>query len=159
MPGEYSTESLAAHFETTNRRLDHIEQQLLLLAKTVGVPYATWAESQNVPDDVIELARAGKTLEAIARYRQLTGANLQQARSIVAGLARGLASTVPGQAHFSGCTFARSAVASGRAFTLLSKIATQLGPTTKTSFTDECVFRSSEQRAAFPFGICLVRAA
>jgi|GEM_PF-6792075 len=86
MPGEYSTESLAAHFETTNRRLDHIEQQLLLIAKTVGVPYATWAASQNVPDDVIELARAGKTLEAIARYRQLTGANLQQARSIVAGL-------------------------------------------------------------------------
>ncbi len=86
MPGEYSTESLRAHFETTNRRLDHIEQQLQLLAKTVGVPYATWAESQSVPDDVIELARAGKTLEAIGRYRQLTGANLEQARGIVAGL-------------------------------------------------------------------------
>jgi ribosomal protein L7/L12 len=86
MPGEYTTATLTAHFETTNRRLDHIEQQLQLLAKTVGVPYATWAESENVPDEVIELARAGKTLEAVGRYRELTGANLEQARSVVAGL-------------------------------------------------------------------------
>ena len=86
MPGEYTTAALTAHFETTNQRLDHIEQQLQFIAKTVGVAYATWAESQNVPDEVIELARAGKQLEAIQRYLQLTGANIEQARSIVAGL-------------------------------------------------------------------------
>jgi hypothetical protein len=86
MPGEYSTATLTAHFETTNRRLDHIEQQLQFIAKAVGVPYATWADSQNVPDEVIELARAGKTLDAIGRYRELTGANIEQARSVVAGL-------------------------------------------------------------------------
>jgi hypothetical protein len=86
MPGEYSTATLTAHFETTNRRLDHIEEQLQFIAKAVGVPYSTWADSRNVPDEVIELARAGKTLDAIGRYRELTGANIEQARSVVAGL-------------------------------------------------------------------------
>jgi ribosomal protein L7/L12 len=86
MPGEYSQASLEAHFEVTNRRLDRIEAQLKLIAEKEGVPYATYAESLNVPDDVVALARAGKQLDAIKRYRELTGANIDQAREVIIGL-------------------------------------------------------------------------
>lgn len=86
MPGEYTQASLEAHFEITNRRLDRIEEQLVLISKTAGVPYATYAASLNVPDEVVALARAGKTLEATKRYRELTGANIDQAREVIIGL-------------------------------------------------------------------------
>jgi hypothetical protein len=86
MPGEYSQATLQAHFEATNRRLDRIEEHLALLSKTAGVGYATYAESLKVPDEVIELARAGDTLGALKRYRELTGANMDQAREVIAVL-------------------------------------------------------------------------
>ncbi len=40
----------------------------------------------GVPDEIIDLAHAGKTLEAIKRYRTLTGATLHEARAFVAKL-------------------------------------------------------------------------
>ncbi|HEY1360147.1 MAG TPA: hypothetical protein VGF21_17745 [Thermoleophilaceae bacterium] len=86
MPGEYSTESLQAHFAALGRRLDMIESQLVLLSKQAGVAYATYAESQDVPPDVVELVRAGKPLDAVKRYREATGASFEQARGIVDGL-------------------------------------------------------------------------
>jgi hypothetical protein len=86
MPGEYTTATLTAHFEAMNRRLDYVERGLQDIARAAHSSYATWAESQSVPDEVVELARAGKKLEAIQRLRQLTGANVEQARTIVAGL-------------------------------------------------------------------------
>jgi ribosomal protein L7/L12 len=86
MPGEYDTKTLQTHFEVTNRRLDRIEAQLKLIAQTEGVPYATYAESLNVPDEVVALARDGKQLDAIKRYRELTGANIDQAREVIIGL-------------------------------------------------------------------------
>jgi ribosomal protein L7/L12 len=69
-----------------NRRLDRIEEHLVLLADTVHVPYATYAQSLNIPDDVVALAREGKRLEAMKRYRELTGANIRQAEEILAAL-------------------------------------------------------------------------
>ena len=69
-----------------NRRLDRIEEHLVLLADTVHVPYATYAQSLNIPDDVVALAREGKRLEALKRYRALTGANIRQAEEILAAL-------------------------------------------------------------------------
>jgi len=39
-----------------------------------------------VPPEVVELARAGNTLEAIKQYRALTGAGLDEARDVVAAL-------------------------------------------------------------------------
>ena len=79
MPGMYDQEALEAHFKVTNRRLDRIEAQLVLISKTAGIPYATYAESLNVPDEVAGLARGGDSLGAIKRYRELTGANIDQA--------------------------------------------------------------------------------
>jgi hypothetical protein len=43
-------------------------------------------QSAGVPDEIAELARAGKTLEAIKRYRALNGATLDEARAAIAKL-------------------------------------------------------------------------
>lgn len=40
----------------------------------------------GVPDDIIQLVRAGKTKEAIKRYRALNGATLDEARAFIAKL-------------------------------------------------------------------------
>jgi ribosomal protein L7/L12 len=39
-----------------------------------------------VPEEVVALAGEGKQLEAMKRYRELTGANMDQARDVVVGL-------------------------------------------------------------------------
>ena len=84
MPGEYSQATLEAHFQSINRRLRMIEEQLVRLSDTGGFAYTpSWSE---VPEEVIALAGEGKQLEAMKRYRELTGANMDQARDVVAGL-------------------------------------------------------------------------
>ncbi len=42
--------------------------------------------SDDVPEDVIELAKAGKELEAVKRYRELTGVDAGEAQKVVAGI-------------------------------------------------------------------------
>lgn len=84
MPGEYSQATLAAHFEETNRRLAAIEEQLVLVSEKVGLPYTT--PTAAVPPDVVELARAGKQLAAITRYRDLTGESMDDARNVIVGV-------------------------------------------------------------------------
>jgi hypothetical protein len=44
------------------------------------------AVPSGVPDEIVELAHAGKTLEAIRRYRALNGATLDEARAAIAKL-------------------------------------------------------------------------
>jgi len=62
-------------------RLDYIEKYLVDLGQLVGHQYAPF--SSGLPPEVAELARAGKTLEAVKLYRQLTNANLEQAKIAV----------------------------------------------------------------------------
>jgi ribosomal protein L7/L12 len=71
-------------FDRVNKRLRAIEEQLALLSEKAGIPYES--PSEGVPEDVVELAREGKTLEAIKRYRELTGAGGDEAREVVAGI-------------------------------------------------------------------------
>jgi ribosomal protein L7/L12 len=71
-------------FERINQRLRAIEEQLALLSEKAGVPYTS--PSEGVPEDVVELAKEGKTLEAIKRYREVTGAGGDEAREVVAGI-------------------------------------------------------------------------
>lgn len=68
-------------------RLDNLEAQMMLVSTRLGLPYmpATAAEVP-VPQEVIDLAHAGKTLQAIAEYRRATGAGLEDARAVVLGL-------------------------------------------------------------------------
>jgi ribosomal protein L7/L12 len=84
MPGEYSQATLAAHFDATNRRLGEIEAQLAILSAKVGVPYVN--PTAAVPPEVLEIAQAGDKLGAMKRYRELTGATMDEARSVVVGL-------------------------------------------------------------------------
>lgn len=86
MPGEYSQEALRAHFENTNKRLADIEHQLKRVSDNLGLSYATFSEQFEVPEEVAQLAASGDQLGAVKRLRELTGASLEQARDIVAGL-------------------------------------------------------------------------
>lgn len=80
----YNEALIGVQFERINERLRAIEAQLTLLSEKAGVPYTN--PSEGVPPDVVELARAGKTLEAMKRYREITGADADEARKVVAGI-------------------------------------------------------------------------
>jgi ribosomal protein L7/L12 len=84
MPAQFDAETLQTRFGQINERLGKIEAQLTLLSKTAGVPYSQ--ASGEVPSEVVELAHAGKTGEAIKRYRALTNAGLDEAQEVVSKL-------------------------------------------------------------------------
>jgi len=71
-------------FERVNKRLRAIEDQLALLSEAAGIPYTP--PGAGVPQEVIDLAHAGKTMDAIKKYRELTGADFGEANAIVTGL-------------------------------------------------------------------------
>lgn len=75
---------IGEQFERINQRLRAIEAQLAALSERAGVPYES--PSDGVPPEVVELAQAGKPLDAIRRYRELTGAGPDEAREVVAGI-------------------------------------------------------------------------
>ena len=66
------------------RRLDYIEEQLAHLGRAAGYTYKPFGS--EAPPEVKELMRAGKTLEAIKRYREATGASLAEAQQYVNSL-------------------------------------------------------------------------
>ena len=84
MPAQYDAEQLKRRFDIVNERLRGIEDQLALLSEKAGVPYSP--PSEDVPAEVVALAEAGKTMDAIKRYRELTNAPFEQARDIVMAL-------------------------------------------------------------------------
>ena len=58
-----------------------IEKQLALVSEKVGIPFEDPAAS--APPEVVELAHAGDRMGAIRRYRELTGAGLEEAGALV----------------------------------------------------------------------------
>ncbi len=84
MPAAYEAADLQRIFGTIKDRLRAIEAQLALLCEQAGVPYDKPGE--EVPPEVVELAVAGKSMEAIKLYRELTNAEFEEARAVVAGL-------------------------------------------------------------------------
>ena len=73
------------------QRFGAIEEQLKLISQHLGVecpPFAGAAGAADgaVPTEVLELAQAGKEIQAISRLRQLTGMSLVEAKRIVDGL-------------------------------------------------------------------------
>lgn len=84
MPAAYEAADLNRRFHQINERLRAIEAQLALLSEKAGVPYD--GPSEDVPPDVVALAEAGKQLEAIKRYRELTNADFEKARDVVSAL-------------------------------------------------------------------------
>ncbi|MFI9388671.1 ribosomal protein L7/L12 [Kutzneria sp. NPDC052558] len=59
------------------RRLERLERKVDQLMQHVGV------EQPGPDQDVLHLARAGRKIEAIKRYRELTGAGLKEAKDAV----------------------------------------------------------------------------
>jgi ribosomal protein L7/L12 len=67
-------------------RLRQLEEQVELLSSRAGVPWSaamTPGADGGVPPDVISLAQSGQKIEAIKRYRQLTGVGLAEAKDAV----------------------------------------------------------------------------
>ena len=87
---EQMTEAeLTRAIDRIEKRLDWIEENL---GRVVGLQYVAMGRSDTrpdaagVPDDVLALARAGKTMDAIARYRELTGVDFAHAREVIDNL-------------------------------------------------------------------------
>ena len=66
-------------FNGISKRLENIEASLMAVAEKLGVPFTP--PSADLPPDVVELVRAGQRLEAVKRYRQLTGADVKEAQA------------------------------------------------------------------------------
>jgi hypothetical protein len=84
MPAAYEAADLQRIFGKVNERLRAIESQLAILSERAGVEYEQPGE--DVPPEVVELAHEGKQMEAIKLYRELTSADFDKARDVVAGL-------------------------------------------------------------------------
>ena len=80
--GDVTWGALLPRLEGLAERLDYIERYLVDLGQVAGHSYVPF--STGLPAEVAELARAGKTLEAVKLYRQLTNASFEQARTAVA---------------------------------------------------------------------------
>jgi ribosomal protein L7/L12 len=61
------------------RRLERVERKLDLLMQHQGVQQP----EPEFDQDVVNLARSGRKIEAIKRYRELTGAGLKDAKDAV----------------------------------------------------------------------------
>jgi ribosomal protein L7/L12 len=61
-------------------RLRQSRERQALTARLAAVP------REDIPADVIGLIRSGKKIHAIKRYRELTGAGLQEAKAVIDSL-------------------------------------------------------------------------
>jgi ribosomal protein L7/L12 len=67
------------------QRLDYIEEHLTKIAAAIGYPYLPMKDAAGVriPPAVLELVDAGKRVQAIKLYRELTGLGLAEAKAVV----------------------------------------------------------------------------
>jgi ribosomal protein L7/L12 len=82
--GSLSWQDIQPAIQGLAQRLDYIEEHLVHMGNAVGYRYAPFGS--EIPQEVKDLARAGKTIEAIKAYREATGASLDQAKDVVMGL-------------------------------------------------------------------------
>jgi hypothetical protein len=74
--------------EAINKRLDWIEDAL---QRVNGLQYTPMGRAdqrpdEEVPPEVQELVAQGNTKEAVRRFRELTGASMQQAQAAIENL-------------------------------------------------------------------------
>jgi len=77
----YNEMQLSSYVDQIFKRLQRIEAQLALLSQKAGVPFEDPAA--GAPPEVLELVRAGDRMGAIRKYRELTGAGMQEAQELV----------------------------------------------------------------------------
>lgn len=76
--------ALLEYIHGINERLRRLEEHATRVGQQLGVPFGDPAAvSDGPPADVVALARGGNKIAAIKRYRDLTGASLQEARDAV----------------------------------------------------------------------------
>jgi hypothetical protein len=83
-----------ATLERIEKRLDLLEEHVTKMSKYgAQIPYVPMGHADTRPDDpnhvpqeVIDLAQAGKRKEAIVKYRELTGVDARQAIAVVEAL-------------------------------------------------------------------------
>ncbi len=80
----YNELQLSSFVDQIFERLRAIEAQLAILSEQAGVPYE--AASQSAPAEVIELVQSGDRMGAIKKYRELTGAGMEEAQEAIAKL-------------------------------------------------------------------------
>ena len=79
--------ALLEYIHGINERLRALEVHAERVGQHVGVPFGDpTTAAAGVPDDVVALARGGRKIEAIKRYRELTGAGLAEAKAAVDGI-------------------------------------------------------------------------
>jgi ribosomal protein L7/L12 len=84
MPAAYQASDLQRKFGEVSDRFRALEEAVAQIAAATGVAYQP--PGADVPDEVVQLAQAGKALDAVKLYRQLTGADFEAARAVVSGL-------------------------------------------------------------------------
>jgi ribosomal protein L7/L12 len=83
--GRMDEQELAARFDEISARLDHIEAALKISMLNAYTPWAEFVQKTagGVPDEVVEMVRAGKRLQAMKRYMDLTGVGMATARQVI----------------------------------------------------------------------------
>jgi ribosomal protein L7/L12 len=66
-------------------QVDRIERQVALISEKLGLPY-DYPGNAAMPPEVMQLAQSGDKRAAMAKYRELTGAGLQEAQAAVNAL-------------------------------------------------------------------------
>jgi large subunit ribosomal protein L7/L12 len=91
-------EALLEYIRGINERLRRLEDHAERVAQQLGVPFGdpsglgsgsaagSASAGSGVPPEVVALAQGGKKIEAIKRYRELTGVGLREAKDVVDGI-------------------------------------------------------------------------
>ena len=66
-------------------QVDRIERQVALISEKLGLTY-DYPGNAAMPPEVAQLAQSGDKRGAMAKYRELTGAGLQEAQAAIEAL-------------------------------------------------------------------------
>ncbi|MCB1004092.1 MAG: hypothetical protein KDB35_07890 [Acidimicrobiales bacterium] len=76
-------EQVDSRFGNLNARLEAIEWNIARLLTQAGLDWEQPPAPTGPDAEIVALVRAGKTIEAIKRYRELTGTDLATAKAAV----------------------------------------------------------------------------
>jgi len=74
-------EALNRQLQAQRARVGALEDQVRLLCESTGVPCNL--DAGEAPNDVRELVLAGKRMDAVKRYRELTGCDFATAQQMI----------------------------------------------------------------------------